>query len=87
MEVLAVVPGRQIGRFRVPAPPTAGLTGVASRVAGGESLFGTPETALHKWLADDVYDERRSESACGFRPRVGLAEGLKRELAWCRKQA
>jgi nucleoside-diphosphate-sugar epimerase len=87
VEGLAVALGRQIRRFRIPPPLAVGLTGVASRIAGGRSLFGTAETALHKWLADDVYDGRRFENAFGFRPRVGLAEGLQREVAWYRNQA
>jgi hypothetical protein len=37
-----------------------------------------------KWLADDAYSGARFAAAFGFRARIGLTEGLTREVAWYR---
>ncbi len=42
---------------------------------------------IEKWLADDVCDARRFERSFGFRARVGLDEGLRREVEWYRASA
>ena len=40
---------------------------------------------IEKWLAEDVYDTRRFEEAYGFQTKTSLADGLKREVDWYRR--
>ena len=84
VEGLASLLGRRIPRLRIPAPFAMRLIGTASRLANGRGPFGTAEAALRKWLADDVYDGGLFEEAFEFRARIGLTEGLRREVAWHR---
>ena len=41
---------------------------------------------IQKWLAEDVYDTCRFEETYGFQTRTSLADGLKREVDWYKKQ-
>jgi nucleoside-diphosphate-sugar epimerase len=40
---------------------------------------------VKKWLAEDVYDNRRFEEAYGFQTKTSLKDGLKREVDWYRR--
>ncbi len=42
---------------------------------------------VRKWRSDEVYPAQKFEAEFNFQPRVGLAEGLKREVEWYRAQA
>jgi nucleoside-diphosphate-sugar epimerase len=73
---LAAVLGRPLPGWRFPAALALGLS----------RPLRTVRSTLEKWLADDVYDARKFEVTFGFRARVGLAEGLRREVEWYRGQ-
>ena len=73
---LAAALGRPLPGWRFPAALALGLS----------RPLRTVRSTLEKWLADDVYDARRFEVTFGFRARVGLAEGLRREVEWYRGQ-
>jgi len=77
---LAAELGRRLPSWHVPVPLALRLAGVLAclSVAAGISA------SLKKWLSDDKYSCARFTEAAGFCVRVGLEEGLKREVAWYR---
>jgi nucleoside-diphosphate-sugar epimerase len=77
--------GRSVPRYWIPASIARGATSVAARLARNHGPFGTAEMAVRKWLSDDVYDSHKFERDFTFQARVGLAEGLRREVAWYRQ--
>ena len=83
VDTIGEVLGRRPMPGRVPASVAMGLSRMLSllpvkRVKG-------VHTTVKKWLAEDVYDTRRFEKTFGFRPEVGVEEGLRREVAWYRE--
>ncbi len=69
---------------RVPASPALLLSRHLSRIPN-RRMAGLHQT-VKKWLAEDVYDTRRFEEAYGFQTKTSLADGLKREVDWYKRQ-
>ena len=82
---LAAALGRRVPRWRVPASLALGATGMAARLARGRGRLGTLRATVQKWLTDDVYEARKFQQTFGVQSRLGLSEGLRREVAWYRR--
>ena len=80
---IAVALGRHPFSVRVPVSLALLLSRHLSRIPN-RRMAGLHQT-VKKWLADDVYDTHRFEEAFGFQARTSLADGLKREVDWYRK--
>lgn len=76
--------GRRAPPRVVPAWVARPIARAALRLTGGRGPVGALGTAVTKWLADDAYSGARFAAAFGFRTRVGLTEGLTREVGWYR---
>jgi nucleoside-diphosphate-sugar epimerase len=81
---LATELGRPAPRWRIPARCGRGLVRAARwlPVCGGRAEAW--QTTLDKWLRDDVFDGSRFCGTFQFEPKIGLEEGLRREVAWYR---
>jgi nucleoside-diphosphate-sugar epimerase len=86
VEGLASALGCRLPSWQIPASLMVSLTNMAARLSGGRGLFGNVHASIEKWLGNDVYDGRAFEQDLGFRPRIDLMEGLRREVAWYRSQ-
>ena len=77
---------RHLGRQPLPARVPGSVALVLSRWASLLPVrkFESLRATIRKWLAEDVYDTTRSEKEFGFKPEVGIEEGLRREVAWYR---
>jgi len=73
-----------ISRLRVTLPPALLLSRYLSRIPN-RRMAGLHQT-VKKWLAEDVYNTQRFEKAYGFQTKTSLADGLKREVDWYKKQ-
>jgi nucleoside-diphosphate-sugar epimerase len=67
---------------QVPASLALFLSRHLSRIPS-RRMAGLHQT-VKKWLAEDVYDNRRFEEAYGFQTKTSLKDGLKREVDWYR---
>lgn len=82
IEHLSRLLGRSPPRWFVPASPVQG----AGRLVEGLLGDRLPRVArlrrtLDRWLADDVYDGTRFQTASVFEPQIDLEEGLRRQVA------
>jgi len=75
--------GKHPFSVRVPASLALFLSRHLSRIPN-RRMAGLHQT-VKKWLAEDVYDTRRFEEACGFQTKTSLKDGLKREVDWYRQ--
>lgn len=81
---IAAALGRHVWPIRIPASlALLGAKGGAKLLPG---RFTPLEGTVKKWLADDVYNATKFENQFGFKAKVGLANGLKREVAWYRQK-
>lgn len=84
VESLAGALGKRIPSFGIPASMVRGISGLLSGLP--ISRLQTLGATTQKWLADDVYDGLKFAQAFNFQTQVNLTEGLRREVAWYRKQ-
>lgn len=82
VEELSYALGRQLPRLRIPSSGVLWATSMAATLTRGRGRMGSLYSTARKWLNDDVYDGSRFWEAFGFQTRVGLADGLRREVAW-----
>jgi nucleoside-diphosphate-sugar epimerase len=76
-----------IGKHPLPLQVPASLALFLSRYLSmipNRRMAGLHQT-VKKWLAEDVYDNRRFEEAYGFQTKTSLKDGLKREVDWYRR--
>lgn len=78
--------GRRVPRVRIPAAIGRACAAVAHTIAPRGPMTRAAG-AIEKWLGHDEYDGRRFEAATGFRPTVGLREGIAREVSWLQRVA
>jgi nucleoside-diphosphate-sugar epimerase len=85
VETIAKELGRRAPKFSV--PPS--LIGAGLKTASYLPFVGPSakrfERSLEKWLSDDVVSGEKIERELNFKPSVSLAEGIKREIEWYRK--
>ncbi|WP_420455091.1 NAD-dependent epimerase/dehydratase family protein [Rubrivirga sp.] len=74
--VAVPIPGRVIGAVGALAERVGGLFGTLPPLTADKA-----EAARHAWVCSS---EKAAESV-GYAPRVGLAEGFARTVAWCRQ--
>ncbi len=86
IEGLAAALGRPLPRLHLPAALVLPPARLISRMAGERGRLGDLCTTLEKWLADDAYDSSQFQQAFGYNTRMGLKEGLQREVTWHRSQ-
>jgi nucleoside-diphosphate-sugar epimerase len=86
VDALSAALGRRPPPRAMPAWAARVLADAALRITGGRGPVGTLGTAVTKWLSDDAYDGSRFAAEFGFSPHVGLLEGLRREVAWYRRE-
>lgn len=86
VEQIGLAMGCSLPGWHVPGGMALALANVVARLASGRGRFGSLELALHKWLANDVYDARKFRESFGFQTEVGLAEGIRREVDWYRQR-
>ncbi len=79
---LASALGRRVPAWQLPSSWALGLAGFASGLVKGNGRFGSLPGTIKKWLADDTYDTTKFDLTFNFKPRVALAEGLRREVEW-----
>ena len=84
VDVLTGALGKRTVPGRIPASLAVGLSKGISLLPVNKvkSFHGT----VKKWLAEDVYDTERFERAYGFKTKIGIEEGLKREVEWYRRK-
>jgi len=82
VEAIAKGLGKRPLPGRVPGSVALTMSRILATMLGSK-FKGVYET-VKKWLAEDVYDTKRFQEAFGFRPEVGIEEGLRREVAWYR---
>lgn len=87
VEGLATALGRRVPGWHIPARLVLTIARAAARASGGRGRLGSVPQTAQKWLADDVYPAQRFEQRFGFTSYVALGEGLRREVAWYRRQA
>lgn len=68
--------------LRIPGRLALFFNGVLSRMPN--QRFAGMQQTIKKWLSDDVYDTARFERYYGFRPQIGVKEGMRREVEWYR---
>ena len=73
---------KPISPFAIPASWVRRISSLLSVLP--MSRWQTLAATVQKWLADDVYDASKFARVFNFQPRVGLTEGLRREVAWYR---
>lgn len=85
VEGLARALGRAVPSWHLPPALALALARAARPVmpAQGRAL----EQAIVRWLSDDVYPAEKLSRRFDFEPRVALAEGLERQVAWWRRSA
>lgn len=83
---LAAALGQRVPRWHIPAGLVLSGTGLLARISGGRGALGRLPLTAQKWLADDIYPALRFEQQFAFQPEVTLSEGLRREVAWYRRQ-
>jgi nucleoside-diphosphate-sugar epimerase len=83
VEGLAAALGRRPPRWGVPVPLARGGARLLARLAPFGRARSLPAT-ISRWLADDVYDGLQFMKAFAFATQVGLADGLRQEVAWYR---
>ena len=82
VEGLARALGRDVPSWHVPPALALALAGVTRAVS--PSRGRRLSQALARWLGDDVYAAEPFAQRFGFEPRVTLAGGLDRQVAWWR---
>jgi nucleoside-diphosphate-sugar epimerase len=82
---LAAALGRSVLPVSVPAPLAMAIARAGDRIVAPWSRGVGLAGGLRKWLAEDIYDGRLFEESFNFVPRIGLAIGLEREVAWYRQ--
>ena len=84
VEGLAGALGKRTPRRGIPAPLAREISGLLSILPMRrlQSLGAT----VQKLLADDVYDGRKFARTFNFQVHVKLAEGLRREVGWYRRE-
>jgi nucleoside-diphosphate-sugar epimerase len=87
VEGLAAALHRKIPRWHLPSGLIVGMADLSARLAGERGPFVALSSTVHKWLADDVYSAERFEATFRFRTAIDLMEGLRREVAWYRRQS
>jgi nucleoside-diphosphate-sugar epimerase len=87
VECISSALGQSIPRWKVPASLALSVSGMASYLVKKRGPFGALDCTIRKWLADDVYDGTKFQSAFDFQPSISLKEGLHREVAWYRQQS
>ena len=86
VEGLASALGRNPPYFKIPAKLVTGSLELSQKVIrGSHKLMGLDQT-VQKWLSDDVYDATKFCKRFGFRPQVGLMEGLQKEVNWYKRR-
>jgi len=78
---------RELGKKPLPGRIPASIAMSAGKVLSCfpyKRVSGLHAT-IEKWLAEDVYDTCRFEETYGFQTRTSLADGLKREVDWYRR--
>ena len=83
VEELARALGRPVPSWRVPLGVARGVATVARAVAAGRGRAFA--NTLARWASDDVYPAEKFARRFGFEPRVALADGLRRQVAWARR--
>jgi UDP-glucose 4-epimerase len=85
VETIAVNLGRKIPSISVPP----GLIGGLLKVAGLAPVAGprarSLSESLKKWRSDDVLSGEKIKTELGFEPEITLADGIKKEIEWYRK--
>lgn len=87
VETISRVSGKAVPSWHVPAS----LALHAAKAINGLSLnrgrFGAIHTTLQKWLADDEYSTEKLRNVFHYQTKVGLEEGIVREVAWYKARA
>lgn len=84
VEILAFELGKKVPRFVIPGTAIRLLLTVGASAWPLRAKAKRFLSTLDKWLGDDVMDGSKFAREFGFHPRVGLAEGLSREVDWYR---
>lgn len=86
VEKLAKALGRSLPKWHIPVPLALGIAEMGGKFGGEKGRLAGMYSNLKKWLADDVYDATKFERTFNYQVKVGLEEGLRREVAWYRNQ-
>jgi len=57
---------------------------VIKKISFNHRMLSAIQGTLQKWLSDDYYSTDRFYDAFGFQTKIGLEEGIRREVAWYR---
>jgi nucleoside-diphosphate-sugar epimerase len=84
VEGLALALGRKIPPWHVPAPLALRIGSICKSFSRGRGTLGNLYDTIRKWLEEDVYDTSKFDKTFNFKTKVGLTEGLNREVDWYR---
>ena len=87
VDTIARETGSRIPSLKIPSRPVLAVTALGRRLTGGRGPMASLHAGLERWLADDRYDGHRFEETFGFSARVGVSEGLRRQVTWGRNRA
>jgi nucleoside-diphosphate-sugar epimerase len=74
--------GRELPGFRIPSSVALTAASLAWLIFLGHGAGGRGLSTLRKWLSDDHVSTDRAGSELQFKARIGLAEGIRREVEW-----
>jgi nucleoside-diphosphate-sugar epimerase len=83
IEGLAGALGCHVPSWYLPAGLALGVAKVARALMPGRG--GALHDSVTRWLTDDVYPTVKFSRQFNFEPRITLAEGLRRQVAWWRR--
>jgi len=86
VDAIAQALEKRISRLFLPGCIALQLSGLAARLSRGFGRGQVWHDMMKKWLADEVYEGTRFHQSFDFRTRIGLQEGLRREVSWYRNQ-
>jgi nucleoside-diphosphate-sugar epimerase len=85
VETIAENLGRKIPSISVPPGLIGGMLKIAGLLPVAGPRARSLSESLKKWRSDDVLSGEKIKTELGFEPEVTLADGIKKEIEWYRK--
>jgi nucleoside-diphosphate-sugar epimerase len=85
VQTLSDALGRKIPRWQVPTTLMLLAARASASIPRGGGVVGEAFRRVDKFLSEDVYDASRFAERFQFSTRIGLREGIYREVEWYRR--
>jgi nucleoside-diphosphate-sugar epimerase len=82
VEAITAASGHPVSAWHIPASPALVAVKSLKKLSFNYGLFANVHSTLQKWIADDYYNTDKFCDTFHYQTKVGLKEGIQREVEW-----